>query len=81
MARYELLEQGFGSMGASAQADILFEFVGTFRKAEHQAGSCNEDTESKSGNISIGHLGVLFRTRKITARRLKYRRGRNPVND
>ena len=25
MARYEMLEQGFGGMGASAQADILFE--------------------------------------------------------
>jgi TPR repeat protein len=25
MARFEMLEQGFGIMGASAQADILFE--------------------------------------------------------
>ncbi len=25
MARYEMFEQGIGSMGASAQADILFE--------------------------------------------------------
>ena len=25
MARFEMLEQGFGVMGASAQADILFE--------------------------------------------------------
>lgn len=25
MARFEMLEQGFGAMGASAQADILFE--------------------------------------------------------
>ena len=25
MARYELLDQGFGTMGAGAQADILFE--------------------------------------------------------
>lgn len=25
MARFEMLEQGFGTMGATAQADILFE--------------------------------------------------------
>lgn len=25
MARYEILEQGFGTIGSSAQADILFE--------------------------------------------------------